>query len=97
MPYPGQGVLAVSAETANKFVEPLICEVYHEIDRLQNELVSDEELSMVRNYMLGDMCRSYESAFSLADARDLCRYLACRILTLLSTGCCQGGYPARNP
>ena len=25
-------------------------------------------LSMVKNYMLGDMCRSYESAFSLADA-----------------------------
>ncbi len=38
------------------------------IDRLQNELVSDGELSMVKNYMLGDMCRSYESAFSLADA-----------------------------
>ena len=68
MPYPGQGVLAVSAEAANEFVEPLIGEVYHEIDRLQNELVSDGELSMVKNYMLGDMCRSYESAFSLADA-----------------------------
>ena len=23
---------------------------------------------MLKNYMLGDMCRSYESAFSLADA-----------------------------
>ena len=68
MPYPGQGVLAVSAEAANEFVEPLIGEVYHEIDRLQNELASDGELSMVKNYMLGDMCRSYESAFSLADA-----------------------------
>lgn len=68
MPYPGQGVLAISAETANEFVEPLISEVYHEIDRLQNELVSAEELSTVKNYMLGDMCRSYESAFSLADA-----------------------------
>lgn len=68
VPYPGQGMLAVSAETANEFVEPLIREVYHEIDRLQNELVSEEELSMVRNYMLGEMCRSYESAFSLADA-----------------------------
>src|SRR5699024_11788121 len=33
-----------------------------------NELASDGELSMVKNYMLGDMCRSYESAFSLADA-----------------------------
>lgn len=68
MPYPGQGVLAVSAETANEFVEPLVSEVYHEIDRLQNELVSEEELYTVKNYMLGDMCRSYESAFSLADA-----------------------------
>ena len=68
IPYPGQGVLVVSAETANEFVEPLIGEVYHEIDRLHNELVSEEELSMVKNYMLGDMCRSYESAFSLADA-----------------------------
>lgn len=68
MPYPGQGVLAINAETANEFVEPLIGEVYNEIDRLQNELVSDEEFSTVKNYMLGDMCRSYESPFSLADA-----------------------------
>lgn len=68
VPYPGQGMLVINAETANEFVEPLIGEVYHEIDRLQNELVVPEELSMVRNYMLGDMCRSYESAFSLADA-----------------------------
>ena len=28
----------------------------------------EEELAMVKNYMLGEMCRSYESAFSLADA-----------------------------
>lgn len=66
--YPGQGVLVISAETANEFVEPLIREVYREIDRLRNETVSGEELSMVKNYMLGEMCRSYESAFSLADA-----------------------------
>ena len=25
-------------------------------------------MTIVRNYMLGDMCRSYESAFSLSDA-----------------------------
>ena len=34
---------------------------------MQNEKVSVEELVMVKNYMLGDMCRSCESAFSLAD------------------------------
>lgn len=68
MPYPDSGLLVINAETGNEFVEPLIKEVYHEIDRLQNDLVSHEELAMVKNYMLGDTCRSYESAFSLADA-----------------------------
>ena len=38
------------------------------MDILRSEKVSDKELEMVRNYMLGDMCRSYESAFSLSDA-----------------------------
>lgn len=68
MPYPGEGMLVINTETANEFVKPLICEVYHEIERLQNDKVSEHELTMVKNYMLGDMCRSYESAFSLADA-----------------------------
>lgn len=68
VPYPESGMLVVHAETANELVEKLIREVYNEIDRIQNELVSEEELGMVRNYMLGDMCRNYESAFSLADA-----------------------------
>lgn len=67
-PYPGQGILVINTETANEFVEPLVREVYHEIDRLQNDPVPEDELFMVKNYMLGEMCRSYESAFSLADA-----------------------------
>lgn len=67
-PSPGGGMMAISAETANEFVEPLIREIYVEIDKLQNDLVGKDELKMVQNYMLGDMCRSYESAFSLADA-----------------------------
>lgn len=66
--YPDSGLLLVSTDTDNEYVEPLIREVYHEMDCLQQEPVSTEELTMVRNYMLGEMCRSYESPFSLADA-----------------------------
>jgi len=66
--FPGTGMIVVSTETANEFVEPLINEVYHEIDRLQTDLVGEEELSIVRNYMLGETSRSYETAFSLSDA-----------------------------
>lgn len=68
MSYPDSSVLAVSTETDNKYVELLITEIYNEIDKLQQTLVSSGELAMVRNYMLGEMCRNYESSFSLADA-----------------------------
>lgn len=66
--YPDTGILIVSTETANEYVDSVIAEVYNEMDRLCEERVPVKELAMVRNYMLGDMCRSYESAFSLADA-----------------------------
>ena len=68
VPYPDSGLLIISAETANQYVESLIQEVYKEIDILHQDIVSNEELTMVQNYMLGEMCRSYESPFSLADA-----------------------------
>ncbi len=66
--YPDTGTLIISTEADNQYVEPVIKEVYHEIDKLQNNLVSADELTLVRNYMLGEMCRNYESPFSLADA-----------------------------
>lgn len=66
--YPKTGVLVISTETANEYVENVIREIYHEIDVLHNELVPEDELSMVRNYMLGEMCRNYEGPFSLSDA-----------------------------
>lgn len=66
--YPGTGVMLISTEAANEYVESIISEVYKEIDLLCNEKPSEQELEMVRNYMLGDVCRSYESAISLSDA-----------------------------
>lgn len=58
--YPGTSLLVVSTEAANEYMESVITEVYHEMDRLRQDKVPAEELEMVRNYMLGDMCRSYE-------------------------------------
>lgn len=66
--YPGVSVLAISTEAANEYAEAVITEVYKEMDRLCNEHVPQTELDMVKNYMLGDWCRSYEGPFSLSDA-----------------------------
>lgn len=68
VPYPEVNTLLISADCATQYVEPLLHEVEVEVDRLQTELVSDEELERVKHYMLGDICRNYDSAFSLADA-----------------------------
>lgn len=68
IPYPENGILTVTADTAVENVHSLVHEVFAEMDRLQTELVSDDELVRVQHYMLGEMCRSYESVFSLSDA-----------------------------
>lgn len=66
--YPFQGYLAIGTETANEYVEACISEVKHEMRRLQDERIPEQELAMVKSYMLGEMCRSYEGPLSLSDA-----------------------------
>ncbi len=66
--YPFDGLMVVNTESDHKYVDSLIEEVYHEIDKMHTTLPSEEELLAVKNYMIGDMCRSYESPFSLSDA-----------------------------
>ncbi|WP_287827718.1 pitrilysin family protein [Bacteroides sp.] len=66
--YPFSSFLIIHTECDNEYVKPLIAEIHHEIDRLQQEPISEEELLKVKNYMIGELCRNYESAFAVADA-----------------------------
>lgn len=63
-----QAMLLVHCEGQSGKAHEIIAEVHREMRRLQTEPVSDAELGMVRNYMTGEICRNYESAFSLVDA-----------------------------
>ena len=63
-----QVMFLVHCEAQAGKAEEVIGEVHREMLRLQSELIPDDELRMVRNYMIGEICRNYESAFSLADA-----------------------------
>ena len=42
-------------------------EIYFEIDRLQQDLVPEAELDLVRNYLLGQFLRNADGAFAQAD------------------------------
>ena len=63
-----QVLFLVHCEAQAGKAEEVIGEVHREMQRLQSELIPDDELRMVRNYMIGEICRNYESAFSLTDA-----------------------------
>ena len=58
----------VSCEALADKADEVIAEVRDEMLRLQSEPIPESELRMVRNYMIGEICRNYEGAFSLTDA-----------------------------
>jgi len=61
------GYFYIGTEVGNEFVAPTITEIYREMERLQNELIQDEELQMVRNYLLGNLLTNLDGPFNMVD------------------------------
>ncbi len=54
----------ISTEVGKHVLEPAKKEIYLAIRRLQEELVSEEELNLLTNYLLGDMMVSMDGPFN---------------------------------
>jgi zinc protease len=61
------GYFFIASEVGAEVCGAAVAEVEKEINRLKTELVPEEELQLVRNYMMGSMLGSLENAFSHAD------------------------------
>ncbi len=61
------GYFTIGTEVGNEYVADTLKEIYKEIDRLRTELVGEEELQMVRNYLLGNMLTMLDGAMNVAD------------------------------
>jgi zinc protease len=59
--------LAISTETANEYRHKVIEELYGEMNRLRNEILPNQELRMVKNYLGGELMRSFDGPFAIAD------------------------------
>lgn len=57
----------IASEIGNEFVEKALVEVYKELDILQNDLVGDTELTMVRNYLMGNLLNMVDGPFAIND------------------------------
>jgi zinc protease len=64
-PYTHCGSIIIHTEVGRDVVAPAIEEVYKEMALLQNELADEEELLLVKNYLLGNMLGDLDGPFSI--------------------------------
>ncbi len=61
------GRFTASSEVRNPVTDSSFTEILAEMNRLRNEPVADDELNMVRNYMMGNFGRSLENPATVAN------------------------------
>jgi len=61
------GILFIATEVGAEVCKATLTEIEKEINTLKTELVTEEELTLVRNYLLGSLLGSLENVFSHAD------------------------------
>jgi zinc protease len=61
------GYFFISTEVGVDVCKNAINEIYFEMDRLRNDLIPEDELELVKNYLLGTFLRSVDGPFAMAD------------------------------
>lgn len=62
-----EGYLAIATQVGTEVTEEALQEIYKEIERLRHEVMSEEELQLVKNIMTGEMMRILDGPFGIAD------------------------------
>ncbi len=64
-PYIQESTWMISTEVGKEVCEAAIAEIYLEMEKLRNEPIGDEELNLVRNYMIGTMLGDLDGPFHI--------------------------------
>lgn len=64
-PYLNAGSFIIHTEVGKDVIEPAVKEIYHEMNLLCESLVEDEELLLVKNYLLGNLLGDLDGPFSI--------------------------------
>lgn len=61
--YENDGWFYISTEVGTDVTADALSEIYKEVALLRNELIPEDELSLVKNYMLGTLLKSFDGPF----------------------------------
>ncbi|MBK3517747.1 M16 family metallopeptidase [Carboxylicivirga marina] len=67
MTYKFGGFLVIGSDVKAENRELAVKEIFNEIKKLRDERIGNEELALVRNFLLGDMIRNFDGPFATSD------------------------------
>ena len=67
VPFKDAGIIVISTEVGKQYQEDTVKEILLEIERISTELISEEELELVKNYIAGEMIRSVDGPIALSE------------------------------
>lgn len=74
LPIPKHGYLLIGTDVKREFTQNTIDEIYKEIEILQKALVNEEELEVVKNFIIGDFAGSLNTPFDIAEKHKMAIY-----------------------
>lgn len=61
------GYFVIVSQVGKKVCDLALKEIYYELDRIISEQIPDEELMLVKNYMMGSILRNFDGPFALSE------------------------------
>ncbi len=61
------GCFYIATEVGNAYRDATLKEIYQELEKLRSEPVGEEELAMVRNYLMGQLLTMVEGPFNISE------------------------------
>ena len=65
--YENSGYFIITTRVGKDVVQPALEAIYHEINRLRTESIPQEELDMVKTYMLSTLVRNFDGALATSE------------------------------
>lgn len=66
--YLNAGHFVIVTEVGSDVCKDAITEIFKEVKKLREELISDQEIKLVKNYLSGEMLRNLDSPFALSES-----------------------------
>jgi zinc protease len=66
--FPHAAYFSIMTEVGIEVCSKAVDEIYIELNRLVNEPIGSTELSLVRNYLLGEMIRNFDGVFAMSNS-----------------------------